>query len=172
MRESGLQIRFRLREPCEFRTDRGIIIVTGEVFIRRFLLVTAMMIFAALHTFASDCASVIEVRQRTQDGRTEFTARNFSSKPMVAYVVAAGRDANGNPTNVFYGVFTAGDSLRPGASMAIGSVSSNPGELKLAVDYVRRPDGWHVVTLPRSKRKMRLPDSRSDKAKGSDPIDF
>jgi hypothetical protein len=108
---------------------------------RSFLLVAAMMIFAALHTLASDCASVIEVRQRTQDGKTEFTARNISSTPMVAYVVAAGRDANGNPTNVFYGVFTAGDSLRPGASMSIGSVSSNPVELKPVVDYVRRADG-------------------------------
>jgi hypothetical protein len=99
------------------------------------------MTLVALNLFGSDCLSAIQVDQRVQHGKIEFTAKNVSGKPMVAYVVAA-RDAKGNLPNVFYGVFTDGDSLRPGASMGIGSASSSRSDLKPLIDYVRLADGW------------------------------
>jgi len=96
-----------------------------------------------LKAFGADCASAIQVRQRLQNGKVEFTAKNISGKPMVAYVVTTdARDANGNLINVFSGVFTDGDSLQPGAAMEIGSVTSGGSDMKPVVDYVRLAGGW------------------------------
>lgn len=110
---------------------------------RRFTLILAMAAMMVFKAFGADCASAIQVRQRLQNGKVELTAKNISGKPMVAYVVATdARDANGNLTNVFSGVFTDGDSLQPGTAMEIGSVVSSGSDMKPVVDYVRLAGGW------------------------------
>ena len=110
---------------------------------RRLTLIFAIATLMVLKAFGADCDSAIQVRQRLQNGKVEFTTKNISGKPMVAYVVATdARDANGNLINVFSGVFTNGDSLQPGAAMEIGSVTSSGRDLKPVVDYVRLAGGW------------------------------
>ena len=87
---------------------------------RSLTLILAIETLMLLKAFGADCASAIQVRQRLQNGKVEFTAKNISGKPMVAYVVTTdARDANGNLINVFSGVFTDGDSLQPGAAMQV-----------------------------------------------------
>lgn len=122
---------------------------------RSFLLIAATTMFMALNTFGTDCASAIQVREHMHSGKEEFTAKNTSGKPIVAYVIAAdARDATGNPIHVFSGVFTDGDSLRPGASMEIGSVPSSRIELKAFVDYVRGADGWSCGAASTEQAKV------------------
>jgi len=82
-----------------------------------FLLIEAATLFAALNSFGADCTSVIQVHEHVRNGKQAFTAKNISSKPIVGYVIAGDeRDATGNPTHVFSGVFNDGDSLRLGGA--------------------------------------------------------
>lgn len=109
----------------------------------RLLLIAATMTVMTLNTFGADCSTVIQVRHRTRDGKEEFTVKNVSGKPIIAYVIANDeRDPSGNASHVFYGVFTDGDSLRPGDSMEISSVSSDQLKLTPSIDYVRLAGGW------------------------------
>jgi hypothetical protein len=110
---------------------------------RNILLVAAITMFVVLPALGTDCTSAIQLREHVQNGKRAITAKNTSNRPIVAYVIAGGDgDATGNPIHVFYGVFDDGDSLRPGASMEIGSVDSSGTELTPFVDYVRAAGGW------------------------------
>lgn len=108
---------------------------------RTLLLAAAITILIALNAFGSDCTSSIQLQQKRDSGKETIVAKNVSGKPIVAYVVANEvRQPTGDQVHVFSGVFTDGDSLHPGASLAIGSVSSN-ADLKPMIDYVRLADG-------------------------------
>ena len=108
---------------------------------RKFILLTSAL-FISASLLAADCASAVKVDHHTRDGKLELTAKNISSKAMVAYVIATGsHDSNGNLSQVFSGVFTNGDSLRPGASINVGTAASAPNDLKPVIDYIRRADG-------------------------------
>jgi len=120
---------------------------------RRILLVPLLTMFGALTSFGTDCTSAIQVREHVRNGKRTLTAKNVSSRPILAHVIAGSdRDATGNPIHVFYGVFDDGDSLRPSASMEIGSVSSE-SELTLFVDYVRASGGWSCGTASTQQAK-------------------
>lgn len=110
---------------------------------RVFQLLAPAMMCIALNAFGDDCASVIQVKQQSREGKEQFIAKNISKRPIIAYVVTDDRgDAGGNPVHVFSGVFTGDDSFHPGASMEIGSSSSSKSQSKPLVDYVRLADGW------------------------------
>ena len=114
----------------------------GRFDMRNSLLLFLTMLLTAVGTFAADCSSAIQITQRTQNGKAEFTAKNTSERAIVAYIITANApDTNGNSSTVFSGVFTDGDTLRPGASMEIGTSSSRT-IVKPVVDYVRLADGW------------------------------
>jgi hypothetical protein len=109
---------------------------------RTLSLAAATIILISLNAFGSDCTSTIQLRHKKDDGKETVVAKNISGKPIVAYVVATEVNrTTGDRVQVFSGVFTDGDSLHPGASLAIGSVSSNATELKPVIDYVRLADG-------------------------------
>jgi hypothetical protein len=108
---------------------------------RSLLLAAATTILIALNAFGSDCTSDIQLQHKKDNGKETVVAKNVSGKPIVAYVVATEvSQPTGDQVHVFSGVFTDGDSLHPGASLAIGSVSSN-ADLKPMIDYVRLADG-------------------------------
>jgi hypothetical protein len=122
---------------------------------RNIFLVGAMTMFVVLPTFGTDCTSAIQLREHVQNGKRAITAKNTSNRPIVAYVIAGGaRDATGNPIHVFYGVSDNGDSLRPGASMEIGSVDSSGAELTSFVDYVRAAGGWSCGSASTEQAKQ------------------
>jgi hypothetical protein len=103
----------------------------------------ATIILISLDAFGSDCTHAVQLGHKKNGGKETITAKNISGKPIVAYVVAAETSqATSDRVQVFTGVFTDGDSLRPGASLAIGSVSPASTELKPVVDYLRLADGW------------------------------
>jgi hypothetical protein len=105
------------------------------------LLAAATTILIALNAFGSDCSSTIQLQHKKDNGKETVVVKNVSGKPIVAYVVATEvSQPAGDRVQVFSGVFTDGDSLHPGASLAIGSVSSNT-DLKPVIDYVRLADG-------------------------------
>ena len=108
---------------------------------RTLLLAAATTILIALNAFGSDCASIIQLQHKKDNGKETVVVKNVSGKPIVAYVVATDiSQPTGDRVQVFSGVFTDGDSLHPGVSLAIGSVSSDT-DLKPMIDYVRLADG-------------------------------
>jgi hypothetical protein len=106
------------------------------------LLVFAMTVCVAPQVFGADCQSAVAVSQHLKNGKLAYLAKNISSKPIIAYVVATDRDARGNFVHVFSGVFTEGDSLQPGSSIVIGPAPSSRSDGKAVVDYVRLAGGW------------------------------
>ena len=87
---------------------------------RVFQLLAPAMMCIALNAFGNDCASAIQVKQQSRDGKEQFIAKNISKRPIIAYVVTDDTgDAGGNPVHVFSGVFTGDDSLHPGAHIQI-----------------------------------------------------
>lgn len=108
----------------------------------RVLILTMSLVCLAAHVFGADCESVVAISQRVENGKSEYIAKNISGKPMIAYVIATDRrDANGDFVQVFSGVFTEGDSFRPGASIAIGAMPTGDSDSKPVVDYVRLARG-------------------------------
>jgi hypothetical protein len=105
-------------------------------------LAAAATLLTGLNAFGSDCAATIHLSHKNNDGKEAVIAKNISGKPIVAYVVTAETTkGSSDRVQVFSGIFTDGDSLHPGASLAIGSASPGQAELKPVVDYARAADG-------------------------------
>ncbi|HMF64024.1 MAG TPA: hypothetical protein VK608_08055, partial [Edaphobacter sp.] len=87
--------------------------------------VAVVLSVVSLSAFAAsgDCGSIIKLRQRNKNGQTQIDGRNSSGKPIVAYVVVdAPKAPQDYRTFTFHGLFTNGDSMRPGSSMNLGSL--------------------------------------------------
>lgn len=97
---------------------------------------------SALAASASDCGSLIKVRQHNKHAMTLVEGRNKSGQPILAYVVLRTPTlADDYKTIAFKGVFTGGDALRPRTSMNLGSFDQLKSPGSLIVDYVRLGDG-------------------------------
>jgi hypothetical protein len=100
--------------------------------------VVSLSAFAA----SGDCGSIIKLRQHSKNGLTQIDGRNSSGKSIVAYVVVDTPQAPQDyRTLTFRGLFTNGDSMRPGSSMNLGSLERRKTQGSLFVDYVRLADG-------------------------------
>ncbi len=106
--------------------------------------VAVVLSVVSLSAFAAsgDCGSIIKLRQHNKNGQTQIDGRNSSRKPIVAYVVVDGPKAPQDyRTFTLHGLFTNGDSMRPGSSMNLGSFEQRKTQGSLFVDYVRLADG-------------------------------
>jgi hypothetical protein len=88
-------------------------------------LAAAATLLIGLNAFGSDCTSTIQLSHKNDNGKEAVIAKNVSGKPIVAYVVTSETTkGSSDRVQVFSGVFTDGDSLHPGASLAIGSAAT------------------------------------------------
>jgi hypothetical protein len=110
----------------------------------------ASILFVAIGVSAAPNNPFLRLEQTNKSGKVQFTIKNISEKPVVAYVVVA---ESPNHRLVWHGVYTDKDALTAGQRATVGEVSASEHQVRAFVDYVRLADGttWGGATTVDAK---------------------